>query len=68
MTKKHFIQLADTLRNTKPDSDHSARMEQWKRDVEALAQFCASQNSRFNHSRWYGYLNGECGPYGGAVK
>jgi len=36
--------------------------------IDALADFCQSQNSRFNHERWIGYINGKCGPNGGTVK
>jgi hypothetical protein len=35
---------------------------------DALADFCASQNSRFDRERWLGYIAGECGPNGGKVK
>jgi hypothetical protein len=33
-------------------------------DVNALADFCHSQNPNFNRSRWMGYIAGECGPNG----
>jgi hypothetical protein len=41
---------------------------------DALADFCAAQNSRFDRERWLGrcwndsYIAGECGPNGGKVK
>jgi hypothetical protein len=71
MTKKHFIALADTMKASKPTwtpggSDVPALM-QWERDVRALADFCASQNPRFNRTRWTLYVNGECGPNGGKI-
>lgn len=33
-----------------------------------LADFCKSQNGRFDRERWLGYIAGENGPNGGAVK
>lgn len=76
MTKKHFIALADKLR----DSTHSALLfhlsqhhpavahEAMRIITEDLATFCQSQNPRFNRERWIAYINGECGPSGGKVK
>ena len=66
MTKKHFIALADVLRTIKP-TDKSFQRMQWNIDVNALADFCYSQNPNFNRSRWMGYIAGECGPNGGKV-
>ncbi len=75
MSKKHFIELADIMRSTKPDAsisgrtgDFRARMVQWNWDCARLADFCASQNYGFMRDRWFGYINGTCGPSGGAVK
>jgi len=58
MTKKHFIALADALRG----------LDVPPRVLDALCEFCKDQNWRFNESRFRGYLAGECGPCGGAVK
>lgn len=66
MTKKHFIQLADTLRNiTRHDDGQTVNFEAV---TEALAHFCQRQNPRFNRERWLGYIAGENGPSGGRVK
>jgi hypothetical protein len=74
MTKKHFIALADVVRSTEPlklnqkDSRASAEHRQWEIVRDALADFCMSQNGRFNRSRWLAYIAGECGPNGGDIK
>ena len=66
MTKKHFIALADALRNR--------QIEQYRRysqsplylmlverehntTIEALADFCTAQNPRFDRQRWLDYVN-----------
>lgn len=77
MSKKHFIELADVVRNNKPQAsdnpsmcdprEFSAALWQWERMRNALADFCKSQNSMFKRDRWLAYINGECGPNGGAV-
>ena len=79
MTKRHFIALADTLRvlrnrlnnddrhrDTSTTSDQIAGGRMMLQAVIAeLADFCASQNSRFDRDRWLAYVAGECGPNGG---
>ena len=77
MSKKHFIELADMLRATKPKTDGfiSAEMQfaqrerhaQWEYMLDQLANFCAAQNSNFKRNRWLDYIAGDCGPNGGAV-
>jgi hypothetical protein len=60
MSKKHFIALADTIRmSAEPFS---------ARQIDELARFCKSQNGHFKTDRWIDYINGLCGPSGGAVK
>jgi hypothetical protein len=72
MTKQHFIALADALRAMRPSEREitilTGEYAQWKRDVEAVAQVCLGCNPRFNYQTFMGYLNGTCGPNGGAVK
>lgn len=49
MTRKHFIQLADTIR-----SDGSFSSDQ----INTLADFCAAQNPNFERNRWLAYIAG----------
>jgi hypothetical protein len=73
MLKKTFIALADAIRehnraiNRMHHGDLS--MHPFLSDqIETLADFCQSQNGQFNRERWLGYIAGENGPSGGAVK
>ncbi len=59
MSKKHFIRLADYLRNNREAFDFVA--------IARLADFCQEQNPNFNRKRWLSYIAGECGPSGGRV-
>lgn len=80
MTKKHFIALADLLRQFKPivreEKDQTnpnrlleaGRAQQWEAFVDGLADFCESQNSRFNRERWLSYIAGNCTANGKKVK
>lgn len=70
MTKKHFIALADTVRELQPREGvhHEAAFAQWEMTKTVLADFCASHNPNFNRERWLAYIAGECGPSGGAIK
>jgi hypothetical protein len=73
MSKKHFIELADCLRDLYPKAlsggyraeQTEGAVEQWEATRDALADFCAKQNPQFNRSRWIGYINGDNGPSGG---
>lgn len=73
MTKKHFIALADVIRQfgerqRKADSTALIRTNGLLTTdllTQALADFCASQNPRFQRGRWLAYIAGECGPNGG---
>lgn len=67
MTKKHFIALADAIKAHHAVNKHPLAHFN-KPQLEILAQFCAEQNPQFNHSRWLNYIDGNCGPSGGAVK
>lgn len=67
MTKKHFIALADMIR------EHNKRAKGGNYDpftesqIYMLAWFCADQNPHFDRERWLAYINGICGPNGGKV-
>lgn len=65
MSKKHFIELADMIRDYNR-SGETAGFDACH--VEALADFCASQNSNFKRDRWLEYIAGNCGKNGGAIK
>lgn len=66
MTKKDFIALADAIR----EAETGVRMHPYFLDaqLDILADFCAARNPRFNYERWLGYIRGECGPNGGAIR
>ena len=71
MTKKTFIALADSIRehNRIKRNVFGANAERMCfniEQVEALADFCQSQNSNFNRDRFLGYIAGTNGPSGGA--
>ena len=61
LTKKHFIELADSIRafNDAPGLDYYTESQ-----IEDLADFCQSQNPRFNRELWLGYIAGTRGPGG----
>ena len=59
MTKKHFIALADVIKT----SSIPFTLGQ----VTLLAEFCQSQNPRFDSDKWLGYIASVNGPYGGKV-
>lgn len=61
MSKKHFIALADAIK--KYDETNFTKLQ-----LEMLADFCKSQNPRFNRERWLGYIASYNGPNGGAIK
>lgn len=71
MSKRHFIALADVLRELKPKDDLETngiwqRTEQWRATIDKIADFCSRESPRFKKSRWLNYINGISGPNGGA--
>lgn len=68
MTQKHFIALADALRQTRPRfheenmkrGPNAATMvdDQWRRDVAYIADVCEASNPRFNRQHWLDYIDG----------
>jgi hypothetical protein len=66
MSKKHFIALADAIR------EHNEIENQFggafdEKHLDTLADFCQSVNGNFNRERWLSYISGECGPNGGKL-
>ena len=71
MSKKDFIALADAIKahnEFKRDvwGKNAERMCFNVEQIETLADFCQSQNSRFMRGRWLDYIAGKCGKNGGA--
>jgi hypothetical protein len=70
MTKKHFIALADRIKDANRTAENDSTMKGYRfslQNINVLADFCQSQNPRFNRKRWLAYIAGECGPNGGKV-
>jgi hypothetical protein len=61
MTKKHFIALADAIREHDKTHDAAGTHDMFRQSqLEMLANFCARQNPRFNREKWLDYIdNGE---------
>jgi hypothetical protein len=68
MTKKNFIALADsiTLHNEAAQACNAPASKFTYSQIQALADFCQSQNPQFNRERWLGYIAGTNGKNGGA--
>jgi hypothetical protein len=65
MTKKHFIALADAIRDCNYPPPGFTRQPFTAEQLEYLADFCERQNRDFSRERWLAYIAGECGPNGG---
>ncbi len=68
MTKRHFVALADWIREHDRLAKFNGETVFTADQVAALAHFCASENPRFKRERWLDYIAGECGPNGGSVR
>jgi len=68
MSKKHFIALADEIRDYNRYADEIGYPRFHQRQIDMLANFCYHQNCRFDRERWLDYIAGKCGPNGGKVK
>lgn len=66
MTKKHFIALADAIREHNRVHPESLRFTAYH--LETLSVFCREQNYSFKYGRWTDYIEGKCGPSGGRIK
>jgi hypothetical protein len=72
MTKKHFIALANTIREYneaafKPGTNTVSPLQFSHTQLMVLADFCQASNPRFNRERWLSYIAGKCGKNGGKV-
>jgi len=76
MSKKHFIKLADMIRDIQARhiAAHPTALIRSSGGCmlatvrEELARVLAEDNPRFNKQRWLAYIAGDCGPNGGKVK
>ena len=68
MSKKHFIALADAIRDHNRIAINNGEIPFTPDQIDILAHFCRMQNGQFNRERWLGYIAGENGPCGGTVK
>lgn len=64
MTKKQFIALAQAI---KEHNQRYVNLPFQEEHLLTLARFCRDENPQFMTSRWRGYIEGTCGPCGGAV-
>jgi hypothetical protein len=68
MTKKHFITLADAIKEHNSADDIRGDNAFMPEHIETLADFCEAQNPRFDRGRWLNYIAGKCGANGGKRK
>jgi hypothetical protein len=70
MTKKHFIALADYIKwhNNEARAFPHTHKPFKPSHLDTLMKFCRSQNGNFSNGRFLGYIAGECGSNGGAIK
>lgn len=66
MSKKDFVALAKAIML----HNKLAQVNRWVSfshdHLKTLADFCQTQNPRFNRERWLDFIAGKCGPNGGA--
>lgn len=71
MTKKHFIALADAIRDYQANSFAGgitvSPLQFTHTQLIRLADFCQSQNSNFDREKWLDYIAGKCGSNGGKI-
>lgn len=52
MSRKHFVALAQQLRNVKPSTDEREQFAQWVRAVDAISAAARHFNPRFDANRF----------------
>ncbi len=57
LTRKHFIALADALRESKPNRHSTDAIFQWQNDVDTIAVVCHKFSDLFNEEKWREYLD-----------
>ena len=68
MTKRHFIALADMIREHNELQHGTANSITFGPfHINTLANFCQSQNPNFNRERWLGYISSTNGKNGGRM-
>jgi len=70
MTKKHFIELANRIKAFNEPLKDPVRPLAGNftpNQIFMLADFCESQNPRFDRQLWLDYIAGRCGPNGGKI-
>ena len=68
MTKRHFIILADRIRQANAYSIGAFGNPDFTREaIGVLADFYSEENPRFNRQLWFDYIAGKCGPSGGTL-
>lgn len=57
MTRKHFVHMADVLKNMKPEDrnketkrEYKKRLMVWENTCKEMAYFCSAYNYSFNKS------------------
>jgi hypothetical protein len=68
MSKKHFIALADVIREHNRCAVNNGEIPFTPDQLDVLARFCKRQNGNFDWSRWIDYIDGKCGSNGGKIK
>ena len=68
MTKKHFIALADAIRehNRKMIATGQEHLAFNETQLVTLSNAFLHINSNYRPTRWMDYVEGKCGPNGGA--
>lgn len=63
MTRKNFIALADAIKAYNNQAGLPESQPFVEAQIGLLAEFCESQNPKFNRNRWLAYIS-ESGTYG----